>query len=437
MKDSIIPRSAHRDSPHPDGGMLQRLARKLVLERLEQLPEGDLTILDGARTHHFQAGGDLRATITVHDPAMYGDVAFAGSLGAAEGYIQGRWSCDDLTALCRIFARNIELTDQIERGWASLTAPLAKAFHWVRRNSRRGSGRNIQAHYDLGNEFFELFLDPTMNYSCGIFDEPSDSLETMQEASVRKMDHICRKLDLRPGQRLLEIGTGWGAMAIHAASNYGVRVTTTTISKRQHEMAVARVAEAGLEDRITVLLEDYRDLQGSYDRIISVEMIEAVGHEYLETYFGSCGRLLAPDGAMLLQGITMPDHRYEAYRRSVDFIQRYVFPGSCLPSVTAVCGAVSRSSDLRPAHLEDITPHYAQTLRRWRQRFFDNIEQVRGLGYSESFVRLWEYYLCYCEAGFEEGACGDIQLLLAKPRYRRNTYLLGSGALGTGAGAAA
>ena len=423
MKDSIIPRSMERDSPRR--GFADRLAQKLVFAQLAKLPDGEITIRDGDDTHRFHAGGDLRATITVHDPAMYSDVAFGGSLGAAEGYIQGRWSCDDLTALCRIFARNIETTDAMERGWARLTAPLAKGFHWLRRNSRTGSGRNIQAHYDLGNDFFELFLDPTMNYSCGIFDRPTDSLESMQQASIRKMDHICRKLDLRPGQSLLEIGTGWGAMAIHAALNYGVQVTTTTISKRQYEKAVERVAEAGLEDRITVILQDYRDLSGSYDRIVSVEMIEAVGHEYLETYFGACGRLLKPDGAMLLQGITMPDHRYEAYRRSVDFIQRYVFPGSCLPSVTAMCAAVSRSSDLRPAHLEDITPHYAETLRRWRTQFFDNVEQVRALGYSESFIRLWEYYLCYCEAGFDEGACGDIHLLLTKPRFERNTYALG------------
>lgn len=423
MKDSIIPRSVERDAP--SRGFLDRMAQKLVFGQLEKLSEGEITIVDGADSHRFHCGGDLRATITVHDPAMYSDVAFGGSLGAAEGYIQGRWSCDDLTALCRIFARNIDTTDEMERGWARLTAPLAKGFHWLRRNNRQGSGRNIQAHYDLGNDFFELFLDPTMNYSCGIFDTPADSLESMEEASVRKMDHICRKLDLRHGQSLLEIGTGWGAMAIHAAANYGVRVTTTTISKRQYEKAVARVAEAGLEDRITVVLKDYRDLTGSFDRIVSVEMIEAVGHEFLETYFGACGRLLKPDGAMLLQGITMPDHRYEAYRRSVDFIQRYVFPGSCLPSVTGICSAVSRSSDLRPAHLEDITPHYAETLRRWRMQFFDNIEQVRALGYSESFIRLWEYYLCYCEAGFDEGACGDIHLLLTKPRFRRNTFALG------------
>lgn len=426
MKDSIIPRSIEREAAQP--GFVDKLAKRLVLDQLDKLPDGEITVIDDAETHRFQAGGDLRATITVHDPAMYSDIAFGGSLGAAEAYIQGRWSCNDLTALCRIFARNVDASEAMERGWARLTAPLAKAFHHLRRNSRSGSGRNIQAHYDLGNDFFELFLDPTLNYSCGIFESPRDSPETMQEASVRKMDHICRKLDLRPGMRLLEIGTGWGAMAIHAASLYDVRVVTTTISQRQYDKAVARVAEAGMEDRISVVIQDYRDLRGTFDRIVSVEMIEAVGHEYLENYFGACSRLLKPDGAMLLQGITMPDHRYEAYRRSVDFIQRYVFPGSCLPSVSAICSAVSRASDMRPAHLEDITPHYAETLRRWRTRFFDNIEQVRALGYSEAFIRLWEYYLCYCEAGFEEGACGDVHLLLTKPRFRRDTYRLGAGA---------
>ena len=421
MKDSIIPRSVEA-VPEASRGLADRLAAKLVLARLEQLREGRVTIVDGNVTRRFGPGGELRATVTVHDPSFYADVAFGGSLGAAEGYIQGRWSADDLTQLCRIFARNLDTTDELERGWARLTAPLAKGFHRLRRNSRSGSARNIQAHYDLGNDFFELFLDPTLSYSCGVFASPDESME---QASVRKMDHICGKLELREGERLLEIGAGWGAMAIHAASLYGARVTTTTISPRQYERAVERVRAAGLEERVTVLLRDYRDLDGEFDKIVSVEMIEAVGHEYLGDYFGTCGRLLAPDGAMLLQGITMGDHRYEGYRRSVDFIQRYVFPGSCLPSVTAICEAVARSSDLRPAHLEDITPHYAETLRRWRTRFFENIGEVRALGYSEAFIRLWEYYLCYCEAGFDEGTCGDIQLLLTKPRRRRDTVGLG------------
>ncbi|MCB1019528.1 MAG: class I SAM-dependent methyltransferase, partial [Acidobacteria bacterium] len=383
---------------------------------------GEITLIDGERARRFGHPGEPRATVTVHDAAFYLDIAFGGSLGAAEAYIRGRWSCDDLTQLCRIFARNLAVTDDLERGWARLLAPLARGFHWLRRNTKSGSAQNIHAHYDLGNDFFRLFLDPTMNYSCGIFESPTDSME---EASFAKMDHICRKLDLRAEDHLLEIGTGWGAMAIHAAAWYGCRVTTTTISREQYELATERIQAAGLEDRITVLLCDYRDLDGRFDKIVSVEMIEAVGHEFLPEYFRTCGRLLKPDGMLLVQGITMGDDRYESYRKSVDFIQRYVFPGSCLPSVTAMCAAAGEASDLRPAHLEDITPHYAETLRRWRRAFFENIVEVRRMGYSDAFIRLWEYYLCYCEAGFEEGACGDVQILFAKPRRRRDTVRLG------------
>jgi cyclopropane-fatty-acyl-phospholipid synthase len=365
--------------------------------------------------------GDLDASIAIHEPSAWLDIAFGGTLGAAEAYMSGGWSCDDLTALCRIFARNAEAMEDLEGGLAKLAAPLAKAFHWLRRNTRGGSERNIRAHYDLGNGFFQLFLDPTMNYSCGIFETPDRSME---EASFLKMDRICQKLELNPKDDLLEIGAGWGALAIHAAAWYGCHVTATTISREQYEMAQRRVHEAGLDSRVTVLLRDYRELTGEYSKLVSVEMIEAVGHEFLETYFGACSRLLRPDGLMLVQAITMPDHRYERYRKGVDFIQRYVFPGSCLTSVTSMCAAAGKAGDLRAAHLEDLTPHYAETLRRWRETFFARIAEVRALGYPESFIRLWEYYFCYCEAGFEEGVCGNVQVLFAKPRRRRDTVLL-------------
>ena len=419
MSETIIPRQASR-AWRPSA--LQQIAQRLVHGQLQRLPAGEIALADGDRTARFGKPGDLRAAVTVHDPAFYLDIALGGSLGAAESYIRGRWSCDDLTQLCRIFARNLDVTDDLERGWARLLAPVTRGLHWLRRNTKAGSAKNIHAHYDLGNDFFRLFLDPTMNYSCGIFESPEDSME---EASFAKMDRICRKLDLRPEDRLLEIGTGWGAMAIHAAAWHGCRVTTTTISREQHKLATERVAAAGLEDRITVLLRDYRDLEGQYDKIVSVEMIEAVGHDYLPKYFGACGRLLKPDGMLLIQGITMGDDRYESYRKSVDFIQRYVFPGSCLPSVTTMCAAAGQASDLRPAHLEDLTPHYAETLRRWRGAFFENLADVRRMGYSDAFIRLWDYYLSYCEAGFEEGTCGDVQILFAKPRRRRDTVRLG------------
>jgi len=395
----------------------------MLEKRLRGLEDGEVTLLDDSGSRTFGSKGPLRAAVSVADPRFYVKVVAGGDLGAAESYVAGHWSCDDLTALCRIFARNLDTTDDLNLGWARLTAAAARLVHWLHRNTPGGSGRNIHAHYDLGNEFFKLFLDPTMNYSCGVFESPES---TMEAASIAKMKRVCEKLELGPGDHLLEIGTGWGGLAIRAAACHGCRVTTTTISRRQYEFAVRRVKEAGVSDRVTVLLQDYRDLEGRFDKNVSIEMVEAVGHEFLETYFAQCGRLLQPDGMMLLQGITMADHRYERYRRSVDFIQRFVFPGSCLPSVTAMCAAASRASDLRPAHLEDITPHYAETLRRWRLKFNENIAKVRALGYSDSFIRLWEYYLCYCEAGFEEGLVGDVQLLLTKPRRVRNTANLGA-----------
>ncbi len=420
MSDLIIPSALEfRGAARP--GLADRLARRLVLGLLEGLPEGQVTVVEGDQERSFGRSSELQATIAVLDPAMYADIAFGGSLGAAESYIQGRWTANDLTTLCRIFARNLEHTDRMERGWARVAAPLAKAFHWMRRNTRGGSGKNVHAHYDLGNDFFSLFLDETMSYSSAIF--PADDTPLLA-ASLAKLERICRKLELGPDDHLLEIGTGWGGLAIYASRRFGCRVTTTTISREQHRLAGERIARAGLSDRITLLLEDYRDLEGQFDKIVSVEMIEAVGHEFLDAYFGACSRLLKPDGMMLLQGITIGDHRYDRYRKSVDFIQRYVFPGSCLPSVTAMCAAVSRATDMRPAHLEDLTPHYARTLRLWRERFFERIDDVRAMGYPDAFIRLWEYYLCYCEAGFEEGVCGDVQLLLAKPRRRRNTVML-------------
>jgi cyclopropane-fatty-acyl-phospholipid synthase len=413
---------AGRSSTKGGLSLVPRVASRLLEKRLRTIEDGEITLLDDSGSRTFGSDGPLRAAVVVSDERFYSNVLLGGDLGAAESYIAGHWSCDNLTALCRIFARNLDTTDELSLGWARLTAPAARFVHWLHRNTRGGSGRNIQAHYDLGNEFFELFLDPTMNYSCGVFDSPED---TMEDASMAKMERVCEKLELGSGDHLLEIGTGWGGLAIHAAAWHGCRVTTTTISRRQHEFAVRRVEEAGLSDRVTVLLEDYRDLEGRFDKIVSIEMIEAVGHEFLEIFFAQSARLLKPDGMMLLQGITMADYRYESYRRSVDFIQRFVFPGSCLPSVTALCAAASRASDLRPAHLEDITPHYGETLRRWRLKFGENIDIVRALGYSDSFIRLWEYYLCYCEAGFEEGLVGDVQMLLTKPRRVRNTVNLG------------
>ena len=285
-------------------------------------------------------------------------------------------------------------------------------MHKLRGNSRSGSRRNIHAHYDLGNDFFQLFLDETMNYSCGIFETPA---ATLREASMAKMERVCRRLELSPSDHLMEIGTGWGGLAMHAAANYGCRVTTTTVSKEQHALAVERIREAGLAGRITVLLSDYRDLAGTCDKLVSIEMIEAVGHEYLDAYFATCGRLLEPGGRMLIQAITVPDHHYDKHRRTVDFIQQDIFPGSCIPSMAAMRGAMSRTTDLELVEIFDITPHYAETLRRWRAAFMSRLDEVRALGLPDDFIRMWEYYLAYTEAGFEERVTGDVQMLFTRP----------------------
>lgn len=417
MSTTILPRIAPRTTPRRH--ILDGLAKRAVRGRLAGLARGQITLIDGAERLHYGEADEscpLQAEVRIHDARFWSELAFGGSIGAGEAYMLGYWGVDDLTALVRILLQNRDVLDRMETGLARVTAPLQKSLHWLNRNTRKGSRRNIAAHYDLGNDFFSLFLDPTMMYSSAIFERPEMTLEEAQRA---RLDRICGKLELKPGDHLLEIGTGWGGMAIHAAQRYGCRVTTTTISREQHALARERIATAGLSDRITLLLEDYRDLRGRYDKLVSIEMIEAVGHEFYDEYFGQCGRLLADDGLMLLQAITIADQRYEAARKSADFIQRHVFPGSTIPSVTAMLGSITRSSDLRLVHLEDIGPHYATTLRRWRENFFANVEAVRGLGYPESFLRMWEFYLCYCEGGFEERAIGDVHMLLAKSGNRR------------------
>lgn len=421
MKTTTIDRRPNLRNPvqiTPKPHFLDRLAERALRGRLAGLEHGSLTLADGADVRHFGRRSErcpLAATVRVHDPRFYSEIAFGGSIGAGEAYMQGYWSVDDLTALMRILLQNRSVLDGMETGLARFTAPVQKALHWAARNTHGGSRRNIAAHYDLGNEFFRLFLDPTMTYSSAVFERAGMTLE---EASVAKLDRICRKLDLKADDHVVEIGTGWGGFALHAARHYGCRVTTTTISRRQYELAGERVAAAGLADRITLLLEDYRDLGGKYDKLVSIEMIEAVGHHFYDAYFRKCGELLKPEGMMLLQAITIADQRYESARRAVDFIQRYIFPGSCIPSVTVMGNAIARVTDMRLYHLEDIGPHYATTLRLWRENMFANLDRVRALGYPEEFIRMWEFYFCYCEGGFAERAIGDVQMLLVKPLAR-------------------
>jgi len=403
--------------------MKQGWIKKAVLGRLSRVTQGELTILEGAEKHVFGRATEafpVKAVITVHDPRFYAMTAFGGSIGSGEAYMSGYWAPDDLTAVVRIFVRNRAALEGMEKGLAYLTAPLQKLYHLIRDNTKEGSRKNISAHYDLGNDFYRLFLDPTMMYSCAVFPEENSTLE---EASIEKLERICKKLELNPSDHLVEIGTGWGGLAIHAAKNYGCRVTTTTISKQQHDYARERIRREGLENKITLLFEDYRDLKGQFDKLVSVEMIEAVGHRHYDTYFGTCSRLLKPEGAMLLQAIVIADQYYENAKRNVDFIQRYIFPGSCIPSIGAISQAITRATDMRLFHLEDITPHYATTLRLWRERFFANIGQVRGLGYPETFIRMWEFYLCYCEGGFLERVIGDVHMIFTKPLSRKKPIL--------------
>jgi cyclopropane-fatty-acyl-phospholipid synthase len=422
MTELIIPSEAPELSELKER-RVDRMARRAIFSLLKRLIHGRITIIENSQRYHFGEPSDkfsLQAVITVHHSQFYTRIFFGGSIGAAEAYMDGLWSADDLTVVMRILALNQKAFEDMEKGLARLMTPLYNFYHFLRKNTKKGSRENILAHYDLGNDFYSLFLDDTMTYSCGIFEHEKSSLKG---ASVAKYNRICRKLQLKPGDRVVEIGTGWGGFAVHAAQNYGVQVTTTTISDEQYQFAQNRIKAAGLEDRIKLLKKDYRDLDGKFDKLVSIEMIEAVGHHYLNAFFRTCSRLLKDDGMMALQAITIGDQIFDRHKRSVDFIKRYIFPGSCIPSITAISNAIARATDLRLVHLEDITPHYARTLREWRKRFFASIDRVRALGYSNTFIRMWEYYICYCEGGFTERYIGDVQMLFVKPGYRQDPVL--------------
>ncbi len=388
----------------PSTSALDRWLRGRLLAQLAPLRGGALRVHDaeGEITLGEPAEGGA-VEVWIRDPSFYRMVAAKGSVGAGEAYIEGAWRCSDLVELVRLLVRNRALLDGMEMGPARLGGALLRAWNAARRNSRRGSRRNIAAHYDLGNDFFSLFLSEDRMYSSALFAEADESLET---ASRRKLERICQWLDLQPGDRVIEIGTGWGGFALHAARHHGCHVTTTTISAEQFALARQRVDEAGLQDRITVLQQDYRDLQGQYDKLVSIEMIEAVGAQYLPDYFAKLGTLLKPDGLALLQAITIEDHRYDHALHSVDFIKRFVFPGSFIPSVQAIVQAKSRHSDLQLVAQQDFGPSYALTLRAWRQRFLANLAAVRAQGFDERFIRLWEFYLAYCEGGLWNGRSG-------------------------------
>ena len=389
------------------------LLRRGVMRQLSQLQHGQLVLTENGERHLF---GDSNATLIgevhISDPGVWGMIASNGSIGAGEAFIHGYWSSPDLTRVVRVLVSNLKVLDAMEGGLASLGRPLIRGLHWINRNTRKGSQKNIAAHYDLGNEMFEQFLDPTMMYSAAQFLSPDDSLE---QAQLNKLQRICQKLDLKPEDHLLEIGTGWGSMAIFAAQHYHCKVTTTTLSKEQFDYTRKRIEALGLQNQVTLLLEDYRDLTGQYDKLVSIEMIEAVGHHFLPNYFKQCSHLLKSQGLMLLQAITIRDQRYEQAKSSVDFIQRYIFPGGALPSVQKMLEIVTRDTDMNLMHMEDFGLHYARTLRLWHENFRRAHGRLTELGYDEYFLRLWEFYLCYCEGGFLERSIGTAQLLLAKP----------------------
>ena len=376
------------DYESPRTGAFDRFLRQQLLGQLSQLRHGRLLLTDDGEQLEFgDAAADLQIHMEILDSAFYRAIATHGSVGAGEAYMDGLWRCDNLVGLVQLLVSNRDMLDGMESGLARLGGMAMRGWHALRRNTRDGSRRNIAAHYDLGNDFFSLFLSPDLMYSSAIWTDPSDTLEI---ASTRKLERICRKLDLKPTDRVVEIGTGWGGFALYAAQHYGCHVTTTTISREQHALASERITAAGLSDRVTLLLKDYRDLEGQYDKLVSIEMVEAIGAPYLDVYFEKLGSLLKPDGLALLQAITIEDHRYAQALSSVDFIKRHVFPGSFIPSISALLASKTRSSDLALTQLEDFGHSYALTLKAWRERFMAHLPQVRAQGFDERFIRMWE-----------------------------------------------
>ncbi len=423
---SPIPRAfTQGEDPGVTAGFGASLLTRALFRSLARIEVGRLVLRDGNRGWSFgemaEASPFATAEILVHDPRFYRSLAWGGALGAADAFLRGWWTCDNLTGAIRVLSRNQDVLQSMNGFSSRIVQSWRGILHLWRRNTRQGSRRNIAAHYDLSNEFFSLFLDESMTYSSGIFTHPE---ATLLEASEAKYERICRKLELKPEDHVLEIGCGWGGFAEYAARRYRCRITGVTISRQQYEYARQRIRRAGLGDLVQLELKDYRDLTGKFDKLVSIEMIEAVGREYLPSYFQQCSRLLKENGMMALQAITIPDHRYDRYRRSVDFIQHYVFPGGFLPSLSAMADCWRKATDFRLFHLEDFGPHYAETLRRWRERFDAHADSIRHLGMDDYFMRLWTFYLCYCEGGFLERQIGVSQILLTKPACRRDAVIL-------------
>jgi cyclopropane-fatty-acyl-phospholipid synthase len=388
------------------------VAKTAVLKALSRIERGSLELVCPGETWSFgEPGSDLRATIVIEDERFFGQALLKGEIGFGESYVAGEWTSPDLVSLVRLAVRNLDTLDHSSFLVAGASRMIGLLQHWTRNNSLAGSRRNIQYHYDVGNEFYGLFLGSTMAYSCGFFESADDSLD---RAQFNKFDRICRKLRLSESSHILEIGTGWGGFAIHAASAYGCRVTTTTISRQQYEYAKKWISRVGLSNRIELLFQDYRTLLGAYDHIVSIEMFEAVGYQHYNTYFAACDELLKPQGTMLLQTITMNEKRFRRYLRDYDWIKKHVFPGAELASLRGILDSLVHVTNLSLYHAEDIGAHYARTLHAWRKNFHDAASELPRLGFSKEFIRLWDYYLGYCEGAFLERHIGDFQLLLTR-----------------------
>ena len=417
MKKQIrVDHSANRLSELKKSTFLVSIFKNIILKKFKNLKVGYIHITDGKEVYEFgDKKSELQSKINILSSEFYVFLGSGGLLGVTEAYTAGFWRADDIVTLIRIMIRNSHIMKQLDSGWAKLLKPLNNYIHKKRQNTLAGSKENILAHYDLSNDFYKLWLDDSMTYSCGIF---KDESTTLKEASIEKLDRICRKLNLSEKDSILEIGTGWGSFAIHAAKNYGCNITTTTISDAQYEYAKNKILEEGLDDKITLLNKDYRNLSGTFDKIVSIEMIEAVGHEYVPLFFQKVSKLLKKDGLFALQGITYNDHNFDDYKHSVDFIKKYIFPGSCLISISQITNAIKKKTDLSIVNLEDITMHYATTLHKWRNNFMNVIPAIKELGFSNAFINMWEFYFHYCEAGFLERNIGDYQVIFAKSNTR-------------------
>jgi cyclopropane-fatty-acyl-phospholipid synthase len=390
--------------------------RRLVFALLAKLNDATIDIIEGDKCTVF---GDrqsaLKGQIVVHDTSFYQDVVSDGSIGAAEAYVKGKWTSPELTKVIEVMARNQSQLDKIESQVRWFTQFKKRLLRYKNANTVQGSKKNILSHYDLGNALYSRFLDPAMQYSSAIY---SDTATTLNDAQQLKLDIICQRLELKEDDQVIEIGTGWGGLAIYMAQRYGCSVTTTTISDAQHQYAKEQIEALGLKDKITLLKQDYRTLTGQYDKLVSIEMIEAVGHEYHATFFKQCANLLKDDGKMLIQAITIADGRYESYRKNVDFIQKYIFPGGCLPSIAVITSHLARNTDMVAQEVHDIGLHYARTLHDWRENFEKQWSSLIHFGYDEEFKRLWLFYLCYCEGAFLQRVISTHHIVARKPRYR-------------------